>query len=252
MFSAKQGFIFVCGMSTQDECFEKMLFDTTSSYKNKALKVRKGDIGFLYNLDTDILYGIFEAVRDGSLNIEPHAFRGNFPAQVRVSWMKKCKPTKRAKSLFRKLGIKTSDLILGAQAVNSLQSALEKVSASEEDYRKKYPRKYRTQDGHYVRTKSEVIVDNWLYNHLIVHAYERKLPIEENVYCDFFIPQGECYIEYWGMKEEEYLKRKKKKRDLYQKHKLNLIELTETDIENIDDVLPVRLREFLPEEFKIT
>ncbi|MFX0211065.1 MAG: hypothetical protein ACFFDT_34115 [Candidatus Hodarchaeota archaeon] len=252
MSSLKQGFIFVCGRSTQDECFEKMLFCTTLSYKDKALKVRKGDLGFLYNLDTDILYGIFEAFSDGSLNIEPQAFRGKFPAQVRVSWMKKCESIKNAKSLFRKLGIKTRDLILGAQAVSSLRSALEQVSASEEDFRKKYPRKYRTQDGHYVRTKSEAIIDNWLYNHLIVHAYERKLPIEENVYCDFFVPQGECYIEYWGMKEEEYLKREKKKRDLYQRHKLNLIELTETDIENIDDVLPVRLRRFLPKTFQIT
>lgn len=252
MFSSKQGFIFVCGMSTQDECFEKMLFGTIFSYKNKALKVREGDPGFLYNLDTDILYGIFKAVGDGSLNIDPQAFGGKFPVQVRVGWMKEFKPMRNAKSLFRKLNMRTSDLIIASQQVHSLQSLLKGVSISEEDYRKKYPRKYRTQDGHYVRTKSEAIIDNWLYNHLIAHAYERKIPIPENVYCDFYIPQGECYIEYWGMKEEEYLKRKRKKLDLYQKHKLNLIELTETDIENIDDVLPVRLRSFLPETFKIT
>ena len=39
MLSPKQGFIFVCGISTKDECFQKMLFGTTLSYKNKALKV---------------------------------------------------------------------------------------------------------------------------------------------------------------------------------------------------------------------
>jgi len=80
----------------------------------------------------------------------------------------------------------------------------------------------------------------------------KQLPIEEDMYCDFFIPQGKCYIEYWGMTDEEYLKRKKKKRDLYTKHKLNLIKLTEKDIENIDDVLPKKLMKFLPTTFKIT
>jgi hypothetical protein len=135
--------------------------------------------------------------------------------------------------------------------VSKLRSAFERVLASEEDFRKKYPRKYRAQDDHYVRTKSETIIDNWLYNHIIVHAYERKVPIKEDMYCDFFIPQGKCYIEYWGLKEEEYLKRKKKKHDLYLKHELDLIELTERDIENIDDVLPKKLMKFLPTTFKI-
>jgi len=54
------------------------------------------------------------------------------------------------------------------------------------------------------------------------------------------------------LKEEKYLQRKEKKREMYRKHKLNLIELTETDIENIDDVLPVRLRRYLPETVRIT
>jgi len=33
-----------------------------------------------------------------------------------------------------------------------------------------------------------MIIDNWLYMAEIVHAYERKLPIEEDVYSDFLHP----------------------------------------------------------------
>jgi very-short-patch-repair endonuclease len=250
--SLKQGFVFICSKTTQDECLARMLFGSTLEYEDKVLKVREGDLGFLYNIDTDVLFGVFEAISDGSLDIEPRAWKGRFPAQVKVGWMEECEPIKGARSLFRKLRIGFGNLLLMSQQVNNLRNAFERVPAIEEDFRKKYPRKYRAHDGHYVRTKSEAIIDNWLYSHLIVHAYERKVPIEEDMYCDFFIPQGKCYIEYWGLQDEEYLKRKKKKRELYLKHGLNLIELTETDIENIDDVLPKKLMKFLPTTFKIT
>ncbi|HEY9649985.1 MAG TPA: hypothetical protein V6C95_04930, partial [Coleofasciculaceae cyanobacterium] len=39
----------------------------------------------------------------------------------------------------------------------------------------------RTTDGHWVRSKAEVMIDNWLYMAGLVHAYERRLPIEEEV-----------------------------------------------------------------------
>lgn len=165
--------------------------------------------------------------------------------------MEKYEPIDNARSLFRKLNIKFGSLLLTPEQADDLRRAFGHVPAFEEDFRKKYPAKYRAQDGHYVRTKSEAIIDNWLYNHLIVHAYERKLPIEEDMYCDFFIPEGKCYMEYWGMQDAEYLKRKEKKRDLYRRHGLNLIELSEKDIQNIDDVLPKKLRKFVP-SFKIT
>ena len=70
--------------------------------------------------------------------------------------------------------------------------------SSELGFREKFKAKHRTTDGHFVRSKAEMIIDNWLYMAGIVHAYERKLPIEEDVYSDFYIPAGKVYIEYWG------------------------------------------------------
>ncbi|MBL4760369.1 MAG: hypothetical protein JKY80_05905 [Mariprofundaceae bacterium] len=79
----------------------------------------------------------------------------------------------------------------------------------------------------------------------IIHAYERKLPIEEDVYCDFYIPTGKVYIEYWGYENDsKYLKRKKDKIDIYQKYAFNLIELNDQDVLNLDDILPRLLLKF--------
>jgi len=54
------------------------------------------------------------------------------------------------------------------------------------------------------------------------------------------------------MQDAEYLKRKERKRHLYRRYGLDLIELSEKDIQNIDDVLPKKLRKFVPSTFKIT
>ncbi|MEO0706098.1 MAG: glycerol kinase, partial [Cyanobacteria bacterium J06649_5] len=97
----------------------------------------------------------------------------------------------------------------------------------------------RSADGHFVRSKAEMLIDNWLYMAEIAHAYERKLPIEETVYSDFYIPAGKVYIEYWGYKNNpKYLARKQTKLSLYEKYGFNLIELNDKDVQNLDDVLP--------------
>ncbi len=106
-------------------------------------------------------------------------------------------------------------------------------------FREKFPAKHRSTDGHSVRSKAEMLIDNWLYMAEIVHAYERKLPIEEEVYCDFYIPTGKVYIEYWGYENDaKYLARKVEKIAIYKKYGFNLIELQDEDVQNLDDTLP--------------
>jgi hypothetical protein len=101
-----------------------------------------------------------------------------------------------------------------------------------------------------VRSKAEQIIDNWLYHKGIVHAYERRVPIDEEVYSDFFIPIGQkVWIEFWGLEETKYLKRKELKQKFYAAHNKNLINLTDKDIENLDDNMPIKLRKYLPPTF---
>ncbi|KEQ12985.1 glycerol kinase [Endozoicomonas montiporae] len=114
-----------------------------------------------------------------------------------------------------------------------------------ESFREKFPAKLRTADGHMVKSKAEMLIDNWLYMAEIVHAYERKLPIEEDVYCDFYIPTGKVYIEYWGYEnDEKYQKRKEDKLKIYDKYGFSLIQLKDEDVKNLDDVLPRMLLKF--------
>jgi hypothetical protein len=65
-----------------------------------------------------------------------------------------------------------------------------KAEGIKTNFREKFEAKIRTQDGHYVRSKAEAMIDDWLYHSGIVHAYERKLPIAEDMVCDFWIPPG--------------------------------------------------------------
>jgi hypothetical protein len=112
-------------------------------------------------------------------------------------------------------------------------------------FREKFEAKHRSADGHYVRSRGEMLIDNWLYMSEIVHAYERKLPIEEDVYCDFYLPVGKVYIEYWGLENDaKYLNRKKEKLRIYEKYGFNLIEIEDNDIQNLDDILPRKLLKF--------
>lgn len=117
-------------------------------------------------------------------------------------------------------------------------------------FREKFEAKLRTTDGHYVRSRAELIIDNWLYTYGIVHAYERRLNIEEECYCDFYIPQGPgrpqaVYIEYWGRESDpQYADRKRKKLELYRKNEIPLVELQGDDINNLDDILAKRLLKY--------
>lgn len=118
-------------------------------------------------------------------------------------------------------------------------------SIKSNNFREKFEAKHRTKDGHYVRSRAEVIIDDTLYDYGLVHAYEKKVPIEEELYTDFYLPNGKVYIEFWGMENDpKYLKRKKIKQEIYRKYELKLIELDDNDILNLDDHLPKKLLKY--------
>ena len=142
--------------------------------------------------------------------------------------------------------------------VKSIRESRGEVSTHHEDksdnvalddlqFRDKFPATQRAMDGHKVRSKAEIIIDNWLYHMKITHTYEKRLPVDEELLCDFFIngPKG-IYIEYWGYQSDpKYLSRKQKKIETYEKYGFQLIQLTDKEVvSSLDDVLPKKLREF--------
>jgi len=109
------------------------------------------------------------------------------------------------------------------------------------DSRKRYPAEYRTADGRWVRSKSEKIIADWLYNNHIRFEYERK--IAEGVTCDFYLPDMDAYIEFWGLDNEVYRRYRRRKEEVYSKLGIRLLSLDEADLKHIDDVLRSRLTE---------
>ena len=126
------------------------------------------------------------------------------------------------------------------ETINNITgNTAQKTTQVEDNFRDKFKATHRSTDGHMVRSKAEMLIDNWLYMAEIVHAYERKLPVEEEVYCDFYIPTGKVYIEYWGLENDKvYLARKQTKKNIYGKYGFNLIELNDKEVQNLDDILP--------------
>ncbi|MBI5060211.1 glycerol kinase [candidate division KSB1 bacterium] len=119
------------------------------------------------------------------------------------------------------------------------------AKSDELGFREKFPATHRATDGHMVRSRGEMLIDNWLYAAQVIHAYERKVPIEEELYCDFYLPTGKVYLEFWGMENDPaYAARKRAKLELYKKNGLNLIELKDADLLKLDDVMPAKLRPF--------
>lgn len=124
----------------------------------------------------------------------------------------------------------------------------EVIKDSDGDIRKKFEARFRCTDGHYVRSKAEMLIDNWLYEHRIAHAYEKKVYMpknpDETVLSDFYLPEGKVFIEYWGMESEKYKKRKEVKISLYSTNGLNLISLEDEHISRLDDILPWEIGKF--------
>ncbi len=147
--------------------------------------------------------------------------------------------------------LENKNLNAGIKGVSSTSVQEKSVTNQEaqkpilDNFREKFPATFRTKDGHMVRSRAEVIIDNALYEYKLAHAYERKLPIEEDLYSDFYLPSEGVYIEFWGMEDDpKYAERKKKKLEIYRKYEFKLIELNDADLQNLDDHLPKKLLKF--------
>jgi len=79
------GYSFLCNQITEAECFGRMLFGARQSKLAEMQRITEKTAIFLYRLGKlPRLYGIFIKAGEASYNIEPSAFVGRFPAQIRV------------------------------------------------------------------------------------------------------------------------------------------------------------------------
>src|SRR6185295_14601837 len=119
-----------------------------------------------------------------------------------------------------------------------------------EDLNEKFPATFKAIDGHYVRSEAEQTIDNFLFRNGIIHACEKRLPGDKSLYCDFYIPPRNeidqpIYIEYWAVENDEtYLETMKKKLEIYKREGLQLIEITQNELENLKTYLVEKLNMF--------
>lgn len=93
-------------------------------------------------------------------------------------------------------------------------------------------------DGHVLESALERQVCNWLYLAQLPHAYQRPLPVEEELLADFYLPSARVYIECWeGEEPHERLTVKLRKRDLCRELGLAVIEVNAGDADRLDEVL---------------
>ena len=106
------------------------------------------------------------------------------------------------------------------------------------DYRKIYPAIHHCNDGHYVRSSNEKIIDDKLYTMKVWHEYEKRYKaIDGNVYYpDFFLPEYNLFIEFFGVEKSK--EKNEHKKNVFVKDKTHNFEFIEKDkIGVLDEVI---------------
>ena len=101
-------------------------------------------------------------------------------------------------------------------------------------------------DGTVVQSEGERRIAEWLTNHGIAYRYDAKFRIigEFQIRPDFYLPELDAYIEYWGLDTPQYKMSMYKKQTLYQQEGKRLISVYPADLPGLGGLLTAKLRMF--------
>ena len=99
-------------------------------------------------------------------------------------------------------------------------------------------------DGTVVQSKGERRIAEWLAAQGLAYRYDAKFRIigEFQIRPDFYLPELDVYIEYWGMDTPQYKMSMYKKQTLYQQEGKRLISIYPKDLATLDGLLVSKLR----------
>jgi DNA modification methylase len=117
----KRGFLFACTDKSESECLDRLLLATGKIYGPVVIRIRRGDILFLNNMDTDVLYGAFKAVSDGGLDIEEGTFNGRYRYQVKVEPLGEVVKVEKARRVLSRFGLKRNRPVFKGKLLGLLE-----------------------------------------------------------------------------------------------------------------------------------
>ena len=102
------------------------------------------------------------------------------------------------------------------------------------------------QDGTVVQSQGERRIAEWLTAHGLAYRYDAKYRIigEFQIRPDFYLPELDVYIEYWGLDTPQYKMSMYKKQMLYQQEGKRLVSVYPRDLSSLDALLSSKLRLF--------
>lgn len=105
-------------------------------------------------------------------------------------------------------------------------------------------KRIRTLKGTLVQSRGEQRIAEWLERQSIPYRYDARLRIIEGfqIRPDFYLPEHDIYIEYWGLDTPRYKAGMHLKQDLYMHTGKKLISLYPADISHLDTLLPKKLK----------
>ena len=104
----------------------------------------------------------------------------------------------------------------------------------------------QAEDGTVVQSEGERRIADWLATHGLAYRYDAKFRIigEFQIRPDFYLPELDVYIEYWGLDTPQYKMSMYKKQALYQQEGKKLISVYPKDLPGLNALLAAKLRHF--------
>jgi hypothetical protein len=97
-----------------------------------------------------------------------------------------------------------------------------------------------------VQSHGERRIAEWLSAHGLRYRYDAKFRIigEFQIRPDFYLPEVDVYVEYWGMDTPQYKMSMYKKQMLYQQEGKRLVSVYPQDLPQLDQLLKSKLSLF--------
>ena len=108
-------------------------------------------------------------------------------------------------------------------------------------------KRLRTVNEVAVQSQGERRIGDWLARNGIAYSYDERYMIarDTRIRPDFYLPEFDLYIEYWGMDTPEYVRNMQMKRILYQRAAKKLISISWRELDRVEQVLAEKLSRYI-------